>query len=797
MKKVTVYSGFTKSLEDITLDDFLGQIKNGTYSEMVLKVRQLLKEGKKEKAQLTKKQLRAVTISAIYLGGRKEEFMTEYQGTLVIDIDDITPQELTRIKELVNADVHTYASFESPGGGLKVIVMVTDKDNGLPLTIHEIKDFHKQMYNHVMEYYQRLTGTKIDVSGKDITRLCFFSYDPEMYLNHGAIPFVQTEVTPPREPSRPKRIDKVFREALNEMRKTSEYKEGNRNNFIFHIANILNRNAISHNDARTLCNNEFKDIDTSEILAAVDSAYSHTDEFGAIKKQKKNVLIGKAQTFLTEHYDVRYNVVSTKLEIRLKELPTEGNELATSGAEQATTSSNLPAANSNLPTTSIVQSTDSSKQAMGDTEQAAQSNELPATSSNLPTANTNQPTKGSKPIEPSGGKARKQKPAASVKKKSELLFTDKFTVMNDRIESSVWRAVNNAGIKVNITVVRQLLNSDLFGEFNPFEYYFYSLPKWNGKDYIGELAATIRTDNDDEYWRFCLEKWITAMVASLLDKNVVNHLMIILNSSQGLGKTQWIQNILPPELSDYFAMASLVEKEKDLLLKFCYHAVILLDEMDAFSQRELSLVKKLITQNRVDERKAYAHNEEKYTRYASLMATTNNQKMLSDPTGSRRFAPFNIIKMNYQFKIDYRQLYAQVMHNYLSGYRFWLNLDEIDQLNAHNEAFQLPVPEEEFLLTYFTKERIHDNPQYLTASEILRKISLRTGLRITTNGTIILGKILHKYKFTTARRSKGTTYLVYEISDDEVKRRQKLESNTGITIQTVNCKRINEEKKLF
>lgn len=598
MKKVTIFSAFNKTLENIELDDFLQQVKNGTYSEMVLQVRQLLKQGEKEKAQLTKKQLRAVTISAIYCGGRKEGFMTEYQGTLVMDIDDITPEELIRIRKIVNADAHTYASFESPGGGLKIIVMVTDMNKSLPQSINEIKLFHKQMYNEVMQYYQSLTGVNIDVSGKDITRLCFYSYDPEMYLNHEAVPFMQSTTPITAHTLNPKRIDKVFKEVLQKMNETEQYTEGNRNNFVYLLANMLNRKAVPRTWAYSLCIDEFKDIDTTEITTAIDSAYSHTEEFGAFKKDKKKVQMERVQAFLTEHYEVRYNVVSTKIEIRTKGEPAEGTK----------------------------QSTEDTKQPAEGTKQSA---EVAAS------------------IAPTEDKKTKRKSTKSTPNDIEEIITDQFTTANDRIEASIWRAANNAGIKVNITIIRQLLNSDLFGQYNPFVDYFYSLPEWDGKDYIGQLAATIHTDNDDAYWRFCLEKWITAMVASLLDKEVVNHLMIILNSSQGLGKTQWIQKVLPPELNNYFALASLVGNEKDLLLKFCYHALILLDELDALSQRELGLVKKLITQSAVDERKAYAHNEEKYIRYASLMATTNNHKMLSDPTGSRRFAPFNITKMDY------------------------------------------------------------------------------------------------------------------------------------------------------
>jgi hypothetical protein len=63
--------------------------------------------------------------------------------------------------------------FVSPSGnGLKVFIEV---DTGM--------EHHDTAYQQVQKYYEDATGLKADSSCKDITRLCFMSYDPNLYKN--------------------------------------------------------------------------------------------------------------------------------------------------------------------------------------------------------------------------------------------------------------------------------------------------------------------------------------------------------------------------------------------------------------------------------------------------------------------------------------------------------------------------------------------------------------------------------------------------------------------------------------
>ena len=74
-----------------------------------------------------------------------------------------------------------------------------------------------------------------------------------------------------------------------------------------------------------------------------------------------------------------------------------------------------------------------------------------------------------------------------------------------------------------------------------------------------------------------------------------------------------------------------------------------------------------------------------------LHALYNQQKPLVDPTGSRRFvcvAIENGKNIDFEDNLDHQQLFAQALHLFNSGERFWLNNEEIATLIKENEPYQ-------------------------------------------------------------------------------------------------------------
>lgn len=347
-----------------------------------------------------------------------------------------------------------------------------------------------------------------------------------------------------------------------------------------------------------------------------------------------------------------------------------------------------------------------------------------------------------------------------------------YSTLDDRGENSLWRAIQKEGVMCRIAEVRQILGSDFIPSFNPFRHYFDTLPAWEGKDHLATLVETVTTTHP-EFWDKCLRKWMVAMIASLLMDDVENQTVLLVTGEQGIGKSSWVRLLLPPELRAYYTLGSFSEKPTDLMLKLSAMGIVNIDEFDSLRYGEMSKLKMLITQGDINERQAYAHHARRYVRHASFVSTSNNMKLMNDPTGSRRFLGFEATHIRYRFRMDYRQLYAQLYHLLNSGFRYWFDEDEIKELNSNNEDFQLLTPEEEFLFTYFRKPLECDTVLQLTASDILKRISSRTGLNLNNIGVMNLGRILKKYRFVGKRGKSSTKYEIAELNVEEVEKNYK------------------------
>lgn len=96
---------------------------------------------------------------------------------IVLDFDHLGDQ-LKTIRKKLQTDPVIFACFESPGGdGLKALLYTA----GI-----QTKEDHRRFYFAAERYFQTVHGLKIDPACKDIARLCFLTYDPDLYLNRHA-----------------------------------------------------------------------------------------------------------------------------------------------------------------------------------------------------------------------------------------------------------------------------------------------------------------------------------------------------------------------------------------------------------------------------------------------------------------------------------------------------------------------------------------------------------------------------------------------------------------------------------
>ncbi len=116
---------------------------------------------------------------------RKTHSLTKYWGRIVMDIDHIKDPERLRAMIKSNHEPSVIMAFLSPSGtGLKVIHQLEYPELK---SIEETVDFHKQAFVSLINLYKsKYRVTEIDLSGSDLCRLCYYSYDDKAYYNPDA-----------------------------------------------------------------------------------------------------------------------------------------------------------------------------------------------------------------------------------------------------------------------------------------------------------------------------------------------------------------------------------------------------------------------------------------------------------------------------------------------------------------------------------------------------------------------------------------------------------------------------------
>ena len=128
MKQITIFKNYTQVIGSRTLPEILKAIQQGVYQEDVLAVRRAVQRGDQKIANETKKQLHAFTVSGRFEGGRTMSNLKEYYPCVILDIDKLKAEDLSRVQKLIKEIPYTRAAFLSPSGkGCKIIVTINSK----------------------------------------------------------------------------------------------------------------------------------------------------------------------------------------------------------------------------------------------------------------------------------------------------------------------------------------------------------------------------------------------------------------------------------------------------------------------------------------------------------------------------------------------------------------------------------------------------------------------------------------------------------------------------------------------
>ena len=162
----------------ITVVEALDRIRNGKSEKNISIVRKA--KDKKAKAD-AKKNLPSVCFSGKF-SERKDNFLIEHSGYVILDFDDI--EDVDKRKKELCEDKYSYAVWISPSGnGLKVLVKIPPRE----------KD-HEHYYMGLIDKYPEL-----DTTSRNLSRVCYESYDPEIYINEDSEVWTDKKMEAPKK----------------------------------------------------------------------------------------------------------------------------------------------------------------------------------------------------------------------------------------------------------------------------------------------------------------------------------------------------------------------------------------------------------------------------------------------------------------------------------------------------------------------------------------------------------------------------------------------------------------------
>ena len=309
------------------------------------------------------------------------------------------------------------------------------------------------------------------------------------------------------------------------------------------------------------------------------------------------------------------------------------------------------------------------------------------------------------------------------------------------------------------------IDSNLIPHYYPMEDYLRHLPRWNNKhDYVGELARRIKTNNP--YWENDFHIWMLSMVAQWLgkDRQHGNAIVPLLIGPQGSGKSTFCRRMLPEFLQMYYNDRISMKNDNDIFLAMSGYALINIDEFDAMSKTQQPILKYLISKHDVKFRPPYGKTMEQRQRFASFIATTNNLRPLTDPTGSRRFICIYADEIDNSGIINYDQLYSQLCQELQEGKRYWFEDEENERIIHQNENFQQVFNLEKMIeLTFLPPEETSEDTKPTLLQDIMDKLSKKfPTFTIRKNTDIELGRKLTQMGYTHKKITKGSAFAVKE-----------------------------------
>lgn len=686
---ISVYNKISniKSQETIPLDIFLENIRAGEWEDITHSVRRI--SDKKERSA-AKEKAPSVTISGKFTE-RTDSGLETHSGYIGIDIDNV--DDPTELKSLLCPDKFIVAAFTSISG------------RGLCLLFKINPAKHHEAFRGISEYLFSQYKIICDPTSINPSRPRFVSYDPDIYIAEQADKFTQYPKNKP-----PKKIDKVI------------YSQDDFNSVIEQIVSKrLNIAENYHEWLRIGFALVHKFGEAGREYFHIISQYSTKYDSSICDKQYEACLkhkSGRETTISTFYYYAKNSGLDIYSE-RTKKIAYSSSQGRKAGLNPQQVEENLNKFEDiktdkehETPVADIIQQVFQNNIDLNEDTLLDQLEIWMRQNYNL------QRNEITRYIE-NNSDILQQKDLNTIFIKAKKIFERITYDLLDRLVNSDFVTTYNPFTRLflehstesheqAILALKALLSSKEQSNTTANEQALRELTP-----HLTSLFNTIQTKDSD----FCLyfgRKWFVGMLSSIYGEH--SPLMFVLSGEeQNTGKTEWFRRLLPKELKLYYAESKLDAGKDDEIL-MTQKLLIMDDEMGGKSKKEVKRLKELTSKQTFSLREPYGRNNVDLQRLAVLAGTTNDDEILSDPTGNRRILPINTIGIDQKGynKISKLNLILEVYCLYKAGFDWRLNKKDIELLAGISGKFEMSVSERELVQRFFEP----GNAEQMTATDI-------------------------------------------------------------------------------
>lgn len=212
--------------------------------------------------------------------------------------------------------------------------------------------------------------------------------------------------------------------------------------------------------------------------------------------------------------------------------------------------------------------------------------------------------------------------------------------------------------------------------FNPIVSYLEGL-KWDGDGRLGRWMTRLLGAPDTPFVRTIAPKVLISAVARALDPGCKVDTVLVLEGVQGIKKSSAISALFGGEYTA--ESVSLFDQHNKMVMAMMGAWVVELAEFVAIARSHHASVKGLISMRQDKVVLPYAKMASTHPRRCVFFGTINPDVdgYLTDSTGNRRYWPVAVTKIDLAAIAKHRdQLWAEAMHRYREGERWWLEEDE-------------------------------------------------------------------------------------------------------------------------